>query len=118
MNKYLNSLSECQRNIEEIPRVYFYTENNLKNMFQVNSDQIIKNINNDRPYFEGLDNIEPITLESLVAYPVNSLAKKSKIVKSVVGQKFELGANSKVTYSILGDAVKIGSKYNYLNLVV
>ena len=79
-------------------------------MFQVHSEQITKNINNDRPYFEGLDNIEPITLESLVAYPVNSLAKKSKIVKSVVGLNFELGGNSKVTFSLLGDNVKIGSK--------
>jgi hypothetical protein len=110
VNKLLNSLSEFHKNVEEITKAYFYTNNNLKNMFQMHSEQIIKNINNDRPYFEGLNNIEPITLDSLVAHPVNSLAKKSKIVKSVVGTNFELGGSSKVTYSLLGNNVKIGSK--------
>jgi hypothetical protein len=82
----------------------------LTNVFQANSDEITKNINNDRPYFEGLENIEPITLESIVAHPTAAVAKKSKVVKSVVGVNLNLGGNSKVTYSIIYDNVKIGSK--------
>jgi NDP-sugar pyrophosphorylase family protein len=80
------------------------------NVFQANADEITKNINNDRPYFEGLDNIEPITLESIVAHPTSTVAKKSKVVKSVVGVNLNLGGNSKVTFSVICDNVKIGSK--------
>lgn len=110
MNKYLNSLSEFQKNVEDIPKIYFYTKNNLENVFQVNANQIAKNINNDRPYFEGIDKIEPITLDSLVANPITSIAKKSKVVKSVIGSNLNLGGNSKITYSIAGNNVKIGDK--------
>jgi hypothetical protein len=106
----LNSLSEFQKNIEDIPKIYFYTQNNLKNVFQEHSDEITKNINNDRPYFEGLDIIEPITLDSLVAHPIAAIVKKSKVVKSVIGINLNLGGNSKITYSIVKNNVKIGAK--------
>ena len=82
----------------------------MKNVFQEHSDEISRNINNDRPYFEGLDIIEPITLDSLVAHPIAAIIKKSKVVKSVIGLNLNLGGNSKVTYSMVTNNVKIGAK--------
>jgi regulator of sigma D len=58
LNKLLNTLGEFQKNLEEIPKIYFSTRNNTKNVFENFSEQINTNINNDRPYFEGLDYIE------------------------------------------------------------
>ena len=58
LNKLLNSISEIQKNYEEIPKIFFHTKNNIGNIFQKYSEQIQNNLDNDRPYFEGLDCIE------------------------------------------------------------
>jgi hypothetical protein len=55
LNKLLISLSEIQKNFEEIPKIYFHTKNNIGNVFQKYAEQIQTNLDNDRPYFEGLD---------------------------------------------------------------
>ncbi len=110
LNKLLNSIGEYQKNMEEIPRIYFSTNNNSKNVFQNFTNEIFKNINNDRPYFEGLDYIESITLDSLVADPIVNIEKKARVTKSTVGANLSLGANSKITYSLLFENVKIGKE--------
>jgi hypothetical protein len=58
LNKLLISLSEIQKNFEEIPKIYFQTKNNIENIFQKYADQIQSNLDNDKPYFQGLDNLE------------------------------------------------------------
>lgn len=58
LNRLLNSLAETQKNYEEIPKIYFYTKNNQKNVFLQYAEQIHKNLENDRPYYESLDFIE------------------------------------------------------------
>ncbi len=58
LNKVINIMPEIQKNYEEIQKVYFYTKNNTKNVFLNYMNQIQKNIDNDRPYFEGCDYIE------------------------------------------------------------
>lgn len=58
LNKLLISLSEIQKNFEEIPKIYFQTKNNIENVFQKYADQIQSNLDNDKPYFQGLDNLE------------------------------------------------------------
>jgi hypothetical protein len=58
LNKLLTSLSEIQKNYEEIPKIYFHTKNNIRNIFQKYSEQIQANLDNDKPYFQGVDYIE------------------------------------------------------------
>lgn len=58
LNKLLTSLSEIQKNYEEIPKIYFYTRNNIGNIFQKYAEQIQANLDNDKPYFQGVDYIE------------------------------------------------------------
>ena len=58
MNKLLNIMPETQKNYEDIPKTFFSTKNNTKNVFMNFINQMQKNIDNDRPYYEGLDYIE------------------------------------------------------------
>jgi len=51
-------MPEIQKNYEEIPKIYFSTKNNIKNVFMNFMPRIQRNIDNDRPYYEGLDYIE------------------------------------------------------------
>lgn len=58
LTKVINIMPEIQKNYEEIPKIYFSTKNNMKNVFMNFSQQIQRNIDNNRPYYEGLDWIE------------------------------------------------------------
>ena len=51
-------MPETQKNYEDIPKTFFSTKNNTKNVFMNFINQMQKNIDNDRPYYEGLDYIE------------------------------------------------------------
>lgn len=51
-------MPETQKNYEDIPKIFFSTKNNTKNVFMNFINQIQKNIDNDRPYYEGLDYVE------------------------------------------------------------
>lgn len=51
-------MPEIQKNYDEIPKIYFATKNNMKNVFMNFSQQIQRNLDNNRPYYEGLDWIE------------------------------------------------------------
>lgn len=58
MSKLINIMPEIQKNYEEIPKIYFSTKNNVKNVFMNFMYQIQRNLDIDRPYYEGLDYIE------------------------------------------------------------
>jgi hypothetical protein len=51
-------MSESQKNYEEIPKIFFPTKNNVKNVFMNFMNQIQKNIDDDRPYYENCDYIQ------------------------------------------------------------
>ena len=56
--KLINVMSESQKNYEEIQKIYFPTKNNVKNVFMNFMNQIQKNVDDDRPYYENCDYIQ------------------------------------------------------------
>jgi hypothetical protein len=106
----LNSLSEVQKNYDEIPKIYFYTKNNQKNIFLRYGEQIQQNLDNDRAYYEGLDFIESISMDSYVADPIRNIGDKSRINRCVTGVNIQVSEKSKINYSLLFDDIKIGKE--------
>ncbi len=54
--------------------------------------------------------IRSISLDSLVADPILAIGKKARMNKCVVGINLSLMENSKLTYCLIYDNVKIGKK--------
>jgi hypothetical protein len=74
------------------------------------AEAIQRNLNSNRPYSEGLDFIEAISIDSYVSDPIKQISRKSRIGQSSVGQDFTLSDNSKVQFSLAYDNVTVGKE--------
>lgn len=110
-SKVIGTIYEVQRPINEVPALFFSTENNAENIFIEHQSKIYENIcANKNPAFELPEEIKMTSLDSYVAKPVKTTGTKCKITKSVVGQNLRMNEGSKIQLSLIGDNCVIGKE--------
>ena len=74
------------------------------------AEDIQKNLDNNRPYFENLDFIEAVSIDSYVSDPIKQISKKSRIGLCSIGSELTLNENSKIQFSVCFDEVTVGKE--------
>ena len=100
--KIIGVLYETQKNIKDIQKVFFPTENNQENILNEYRNIIYSNIaNNKNPLHDLPNEIKMISMDSLVSKPINFAGNRCKITKSIIGSGIKINDGSKVQLSII-----------------
>ena len=105
-------LYEVQRNLLDIPAIFFKTVNNRPNVFDQHSQTIEANLAAGLNPLEGLpEELKKIGLENIIDETVKEIGDKVKLKKSIVGKSAVFKEESETMQCLILDDVEVHEKW-------